>query len=256
MVRAGSKLVRPYLFSQTFKGTAESLDKAGLFDPVLNSDSKLFIDPLLLESSDNPHMSAAYDQLRAHFEKAVKLLAASRAINDPAWKAARRILDLKERSETCLGYGGSSINGNSRSKELRERILVTTKQIIELGEGNPEIISLMGMFEEGVGPDTISDLTTFAILPALCTLTADFCKQNHVPARQFNEYFGAMLPENPTNTTKPILLVPQDVLRDLPLAADWSDVSRVAFENEKIRTAFNQFVGLISQATLAEKKEA
>ncbi|MDH4414777.1 MAG: hypothetical protein QE484_15805 [Rhizobium sp.] len=193
------------------------MDKAGLFDPVLNSDSKLFIEPLLLEGSDNPHMTAAYDQLRKHFEKAVKLLAASRTVNDPAWKAARRILDLKERSETCLGYGGSSISGNSRSEELRERILTTTKQIIELGEDNPEIISLMGMFEEGVGPDTISDLTTLAILPALCALTEEFCKQNGVPVRQFTDYFNAMLPENPIDPARPILLVPQDILSDLPL---------------------------------------
>lgn len=256
MARAAKKLVRPHLFSQVFKGTATSLDKAGLFDPILNSDSKLFIDPLLLEASDNPHMAAGYDQLRKHFEKAVKLLAASKAINDPAWKAARGILNLKERSETCLGYGGSSISGTSRSEELRERILTTTKQIIELGEDNPEIISLMGMFEEGVGPDTISDLTTFAILPALCALTEEFCKQNRVPVRQFKDYFNAMLPENPNNPEKPILLVPQDILRDLPLATDWSDVSRVTFENEKIRNAFNEFVGLISQATLTEKKEA
>lgn len=256
MARTAKKLVKPYLFSQVFKDTAASLDKAGLFDPVLNSDSKLFIDPLLLEGSQNPHMAAAYGQFRKHFEKAIKLLAASQAINDPAWKAARRILDLRERSETCLGYGGSSISGNSRSNELRERILVTTKQIIELGEDNPEIISLMGMFEEGVGPDTISDITTLAILPALCSLTEEFCSQNNVPVRQFPEYVGAMLPVNPIDASKPILLVPQDVLRDLPLATDWSDVSRVAFENEKIRNAFNEFVGLISQATLTEKKEA
>jgi hypothetical protein len=65
-----------------------------------------------------------------------------------------------------------------------------------------------------------------------------------------------MLPENPIDPAKPILLVPQDILRDLPLATDWSDVSRVTFENEKIRKAFNEFVGLISQATLTEKKEA
>ncbi|WP_273880400.1 hypothetical protein [Rhizobium binxianense] len=250
------KLVRPYLFSQVFKGSAADLDKAGLFDPVLNSDSKLFIDPLLLEGSDNPHMVAAYKQLREHFTKVTKLLSASRGINDPAWKAARRILDLGERSETCLGYGGSSISGSSRSQEVKERILETTKQIIELGEDNPEIISLMGMFEEGVGPDTISDLTTFAILPALCALTDEFCKKSGVPVRRFNDYWNAELPENPIDPSKPILLVPQDILRDLPLAADWSDVARVTLENEKIRDAFNSFVGLISEATLTEKKEA
>jgi hypothetical protein len=50
--------------------------------------------------------------------------------------------------------------------------------------------------------------------------------------------------------------VPKDILRELPLAVDWSDVSRVVSEIEEIRERFNRFIGPIAQATVAERKQA
>ncbi|WP_127966015.1 hypothetical protein [Agrobacterium sp. RS6] len=249
-------LVKPRLFSQAFPKTAQLLKKEGLFDPILNSDSKLFIDPLLLEGSTNRYMKGALANFEKHFSNSIKLLAASQKVDDPAWKAARKFVNLDERSETCLGYGGSNIRGSSRSRDLQNKILNTTKEIITLGSDEPQIVSMMAMFEEGVGPDTISDMTTTAILSDLCELTEDFCNRHNIKSRVFTDYHKRKLPENPFDRAKPIILVPRDILRDLPLAADWSDVSRVALENEKIRDAFNSHVGLISQATLTEKKEA
>jgi hypothetical protein len=249
-------LVKPILFSAAFRGTGPLLTKEGLFDPILNSDSKLFIDPLLIEGSSNGFMAKALKEFDSHFKDGIELIVASRKVGDQAWKAARNFIDLQERSETCLGYGGSSISGSSRSIELREKILKTTKEIVELGETNPHIVSLMAMFEDGVGPDTISDMTTTAIIESLSELTEDFCLRHGVKTRSFSNYGKRKLPENPYDRTKPVLLVPRDILRDLPLAADWSDVSRVAFENEQIRKAFNKHVGLIAKATLSEKKEA
>lgn len=249
-------LVKPQLFSQAFPKTAQLLKKEGLFDPILNSDSKLFIDPLLLEGSTNRYMKVALANFEKHFANSIKLLAASQRVDDPAWKAAQKLVKLDERSETCLGYGGSSISGSSRSRDLQNKILNTTKEIITLGSDEPQIVSMMAMFEEGVGPDTISDMTTTAILSDLCELTEDFCSRHNIKSRVFTGYYKRKLPENPYDRSKPIVLVPRDILRDLPLAADWSDVSRVALENEKIRDAFNSHIGLISQATLTEKKEA
>jgi hypothetical protein len=64
------------------------------------------------------------------------------------------------------------------------------------------------------------------------------------------------LPQNPFRPDRPIILVPKDILRDLPLAVDWSDVSRVVGEIEEIRDRFNRFVGPIAKATVAERKDA
>lgn len=252
-----SKLIAPVLFSKFFKISPEAIAAAGLFDPVLNCDSKLFIDPLLFAGSDVKILQEkGHALLREHFGHVVRLLAASNSHGDIAWRSAAKLLNLKERRETCLGYGGSGTSGSSRPEELRERILSTAKEIIQLGESDPEIISLMGMFEEGVGADTISDLSTNAILPVLAEITEAFCKEHGIASQKFEGYEGMLLPENPYTESLPLILVPRDILRDLPLAADMSDVGKAALQNERIRDRFNLYVANITKATVREKKEA
>ena len=115
----------------------------------------------------------------------------------------------------------------------------------------------MGLFEEGVGPDTLSDMTTNFLLPVLCEITETFCLSHNVQTRQFEaKYENRRLPENPYSPSKPIVLVPRDLLRDLPLAADWSDVSRVIFEVQEIRDAVNQMFGNLAKASISQKKAA
>ncbi len=50
---------------------------------------------------------------------------------------------------------------------IREAIMATAKEILDLGADDPEMISIMGFLEEDVGPDTISDFTTRVVMPDL-----------------------------------------------------------------------------------------
>lgn len=159
-----AKIKNPILFSEYFGSTQAEISKAGLIDPFLNVDTQLFIDPILLEQSSNQIISKdALASFRKRFEDFVRLLAISETEDDAAWKAAWRLLDLSEPPENGLGFGGSGRSGNSRPHSVREAIMRTARQIILLGAKDPEMISLMGFFEENVGPDTISDMTTRAI---------------------------------------------------------------------------------------------
>ncbi len=252
-----AKLINPALFSQKFGVLPALLDKAGFIDPILNGDTKLFIDPLLIEISSNKKISKeAFDLLKKRFSEVIALVNASQLNTDKAWTAALQRLDLSEAPQTCLGYGGSSIGGSSRPIELKQKILKTAKEIINLGEKDPEIIPLMGLFEEGVGPDTISDMTTNFIQPILAEITETFCVENKITTKLFPKYGNRNLPENPFRPGSPVLLVPKDILRNLPIANDWNEVSKVIFENEDIRSAVNAFLGDITKSTVLEKKEA
>lgn len=256
---AGKKtLVHPVLFSKHFNVNPAALQAANLLDPILNSDTKLFIDPLLIYKSQNPLIkSDGRKAVKAAFENVIGLVDISQSEGDVAWKGAYRALNLDERPETSLGYGAAGTSGSSRPPKLRNGILRTAKQIITLGEKNPDMIPLMGLFEEGVGPDTLSDMTTNFLLPVLCQITEDFCNANAVPTRGFGARYGNRnLPENPYDTRHPVVLVPRDLLRDLPLAADWSDVSRVVLEVHEIRDAVNQMFGNFAKATVSQKKRA
>lgn len=251
-------LVNPVLFSKHFGFNTRVLAKAKLLDPVLNSDTKLFIDPLLVPKSQNAKVKKkGRKDLESGFQNVIRLLSISQKEGDVAWRGAFKALDLGERSETGLGYGGAGTSGSSRPPKLRNRILRTAKEIITLGENDPSIIPLMPLFEEGVGPDTLSDMTTNFLLPALSLVTEEFCAANQVPVRAFGEKYGnCQLPENPFQRDKPVILVPRDILRDLPLAADWSDVSRVVMEIQEIRDAVNSMVGNLAKATVSQKKAA
>lgn len=252
-----AKLLNPVLFSQKFSILPSDFDQAGLIEPILNSDTKLFVDPLLLSSSTHPLIhTEAFELLKRRFSEVVRLVDASQSVNDKAWRTAAEKLNLAERPETGLGYGGASTSGSSRPSAIKQQVLLTAKEIINLGEKDPQIISLMGLFEEGVGPDTISDLTTNMIFPVLCHITADFCALHNVPTLPFFKHHGVLLPVNPLRPNSAIVFVPKDILRDLPLAADWSDVSRVVMEIAEIRDAFNAFLGPLTAATLSQKKRA
>lgn len=249
----------PILFSTYFRIPSQKLKAEGLIDPFLDVDVPLFIDPVLLEKSNNTTISKlAIARYRKHFEALVRLLAISDVQGDAAWKGAQRQLDLSEAAVNGLGYGGSGRSGSSRPEHIREAILRTCREIITLGARDPEMISLMGFFEEDVGPDTISDMTTKVIMEDLAAITEAFCKANGVPVFKFDICANHKLPKFVDQKTRavPIVLVPEDIVRDLPIANDWSDIERAAMENARIRERVNRFLAGIIQPTIVERKRA
>jgi hypothetical protein len=249
-----AKIQNPLLFSKHFGVDEKELTDAGLIDPFLNVDTQLFIDPLLLSKSANPRIAGdAYKDFRSHFSNFIRLLAISKAEGDAAWKGARKLLDLSEPAQTGLGYGGSSRSGSSRPEEVREIIMRTAKEIIDLGANDPEMVALMGFFEENVGPDTISDFTTRAIIENLAEITNHFCILHGIPTSISDLTSGCELP---TFKGTSVLLVPKDIVRDLPLANDWSDIEKAALQNQAIRDRVNQYLAGIATPTVAERKAA
>jgi hypothetical protein len=253
-----AKLFKPRLFSQQFGINPATLQKAGLLDPFLNADTKLFIDPLLLRHSSNQLISGkGLAAFRKRMKDIIDLLIATPTNTGPAWTSALRFLDLHERRETCLGYGGRGTSGSSRPVSLKTKILTTARDIVNLGMKNPEIIGLMGILEEKVGPDTISDLTTNSIMPVLEEITQTFCKAHSLSTKKF--VIGQVefnLPENPLDPGHAFALVPKDILRELPVAADWSDIDRVVSHNAMLRDAVNKMLGNITKASVTDKKRA
>lgn len=254
-----SKIVNPTLFSKNFGIDAELLKNTGLIDPFIDVDTQLFIDPVLLQKSDNPEIAnVAFNRFRDHFTKFVRLVAISKKPGDVAWRNARRFLDLSEPPENGLGYGGSGRSGASRPVDVRESIMATAKEILDLGADDPEMISIMGFLEEDVGPDTISDFTTRVIMPDLAKITEKFCSDNGIPIKPSVGPEGFKLPHipNKSGALVPMVLVPKDIVRDLPVANDWSDIEAAAYENSQIRARVNAMLGAIINPTVADRKLA
>lgn len=249
----------PVSFAEHFSLDPKVLESLGILNPVLNVDTKLFIDPVLLGRSRHEEIAArAVARFRSYFEDVIKLLAVAKLRGDVPWRAARSRLTFPEIAYTCLGYGASTIHGRAFGEQLSGHLIDTAKEIVDLGVADPDLFLLLPLLEDGVGPDLISDLTTNVISGNLAALTAVLASKLGLATETFRigqeEY---ALPRNPVQPVRtPILLVPTDVLRALPVASDWSEVADAASENDTIRDRVNRLIGDIWSAKIRQNKAA
>ena len=242
-----AKISNPVTFSGHFGIDAGLLQKRGILNPTLNVDTRLFIDPLLLEDSSHPEMSASgRKSYTEHFRTVVNLLKVSKAVDDVPWRNAHRYLSFPEIKWTCLGYGAQSVSGSGSGPQMTGQILATAKEIVDLGIEDPDLFMAMALFEDGFGPDHISDMTAQVILDDLLKWNARVLQEISVPTEDVKlslpggERYEAALPVNPYDRRKaPVILVPTDILRDLPVATDWSDVADAAAKSAYFRGRVN-----------------
>ena len=108
-----AKIINPVRLSDHFGFDDIILYKVGVLNPTLNVDTRLFIDPLLLKTSQQAEIrDGARATYEAHFTTTIKLLRGSKVPGDTAWRSALRYLSFPELKGTCLGYGAQSVSGS------------------------------------------------------------------------------------------------------------------------------------------------
>lgn len=256
-----AKIRNPVRFSKFFKIDEKLLAKLGVLNPTLNADTKLFIDPLLLANSIHKEINTgACSTYKKHFELVIRLLKASKKEDDVPWRNAKRLLEFPEIKGTCLGYSGSSVSGSGSGAYTTNSVIQTAREIIGLGVEDPDLFVALAIFEDGIGPDRISDMATNVILPNLLEFNKRVLKELKIPLEEYKiilkngNQFDVQLPRNHFDKKSPIILVPADILRDLPIAKDWSEVSSAASKNSALRTQVNKQIAEIwKHKTLKDK---
>lgn len=236
-----AKAKNPVTLSREFRVNQHALARVGVLDVTLAIDTKLFIDPLLLSRSRHPEINTqAVQEYHAHFDTIIRLLANSRSESDAAWKAAEKKLAFPEINGTCLGYGASSIHGSGFGPKLTNRVLRLATQIVDIGVRDPDLFAAMALFEPDIGPDRISDMTTNIIMDALSEFNLRVLAELELTGRQFRS--GCFLANPYEEKPTPIILVPTDILRNLPIVHDWDSVADAARRNEELREKVNQHI--------------
>ncbi|MDA0780850.1 MAG: hypothetical protein PQ612_10785 [Rickettsiales bacterium] len=237
---------KPVSFAKHFKLDKEKLSELGTFNPVLNFDTKLFVEPLLLKKSSSPIIQASFKTYNEFFRKLLMLIKASKEPDDICWRQAKRLISFPEYKSTCIGYGSDSINGSGSGSNLNERILQSAKDIVEAAQDNPEIFLLLPLLEEGIGADIVSDMTQTIIDDDICKYTVDAMEKLGVKGtkpyttKQRTTY---MLAYNPYHKC-PVKLLPSDILSNLPMADDFDDwITKIAGINSDLRDGINQHIG-------------
>ena len=164
---------KPVLFSDHFGIDKGKLEELGIFNPILNFDTKLFVEPLLLKASKSEILRNSMQSYEKFFSNILKLLRASKEEGDKMWRAAKELVYFPEYKATCIGYGSESIHGSGAGRELSDQILRGARDIIDAAKGDPDIFLLAPLLEKGIGPDLISDMTQRIIDEEICQFTLD-----------------------------------------------------------------------------------
>jgi hypothetical protein len=241
-----AKIRNPRVFSQVFDIKPEKLADAGVFDPILNVDTRLFVDPLLLrKSSFKLVREKAADKLDEHFAQTFRVVRSIRQKGGISWRTALRMLTFREPLSTCLGYGKGTIGGSGIGQGLARRLVDTAMEIVERGIEDPGLFHLLPLIEQDLGADRISDMTCHTVKHELAEFTAEVCRDMGIETQVFE--LGSKEYELPVNPHRqkalPVLLVPSDILRPLPIATSWEEIADAAGENEKLRRKVNKHVG-------------
>lgn len=129
-------------------------------------------------------------------------------------------------------------------------------EIIHSGSEQPEIFHLVGLFEENVEPDRLSDMVARIIYSDIVAYSKRIYRTLGIDRESYPEYkFSDGIVINPYKNIK-LLLLPVELLHELPIARCWDDIDRVCRENEAIRAEINDLVGNTwAKMRSAEKKQ-
>jgi hypothetical protein len=234
----------PITISKAFNIKHERLMKAGAFDVCLDFDARMFIDPAMLAVSKCPELKGARNEIVLHFNKVITLLEKSKMPNDKMWRSAENLLAFPEIKELCIGYSVSNTMGSGIGRGNAEKLVTGAKEIMDAGVHEPEIFELAGLFEEGIGPDRISDMIGGLLADRLAKFTVRICKKFQITCKTkykttTREY---KVPRNPQNSL-PLLMVPHDILSELPLALDRGSIGDICLHNRAVRDSLNATIG-------------
>lgn len=229
-------------YSDVFGVSHEALMKEGALDAFVDIDSPFHIDPYLLRNTTVPELEHSHQRFVRHFENVIRLLEASKSYYDRMFREAIRNLIFHELPNVSLGYSKSSF-GSGIGLGLAKTLTQTTSQIVAAGIKDPVIFELVGLFEKGIGADRISDMTVRIILPDLLRFSQHVAENLAVETEDFNYKEDSFALPFDRISRQPVILVPIELLRDLPIAEDWSDIDYVCAYNEQLRRAVNQIIG-------------
>lgn len=224
--------------------TPVDLDDLGVFDAFIGVDTLLFLDPFLLKGTKIPEFKHSEKRVHKYFEDIMRLIVASKAPGDKAWKEAYRRLIFKEMPGVSIGYGQKGRSGSGVGPKLARELIKSAQEVISMGIKDPEIFALLGLFEEDFGADRLSDMTIRIIHGEILAFTQRVSRDLGIKnVQQFRWYRKDWV--LPIHNGRPLLFLPKELLRDLPVALSWDDIWKVASLNQELRDRLNEMIAKI-----------
>lgn len=235
----------PKRIHEVFGVAKQDLENEGVFDGFVDVDANFYVDPSLLKSTSIPEFKHSEKRFKNHFQDVITVLNQAEVPDetDLCFRNARNKLIFPELQAVALGSSTYGNPGKGIGKGLATKVANTAWQILNAGIKDPAIFELVGLIEDKIGADRISDMTVRVILPDLLAYSERIAKKLQIQTAPFSngdEQF--LLPSDPSNHS-PVILMPKELLRDLLVSDDWSDIDKVCAQNEQLRSRVNELIG-------------
>ena len=220
------------------------------FDPILDADTELFVDPFLAFKDKSEFWKLGHRRIIDHFDQAFLLIAnGNRNPNSIQYRKALALLVFREPKELCLGYTSKGTAGLGSGLGYAAAIAEAISDAIQRGLQHPKHFEELGILNEGIGPDRMSDITCTILKSWLVQYTQKIAERHSIPTKGRHIFAAAFdrdrmrweipeveVPTNPYNGG-PLLFVPERFLRDLPVlnVDDWWNY----YETELLREDLN-----------------
>lgn len=233
-----------YKLSDHLKVEPAKLDGLGVFDAYIGVDSLLFIDPQLLQTAAIPEFKNSHNRVREYYKELIILLSASEKKFDKAWMEAWKRLVFRELSGVAIGYGKKNGRGSGIGPALAKRLVESAHEIIRMGIKDPAIFELLGLFEEDFGADRLSDMAIRIVKEDIFAYTQRVSNElgikTDVEVKVNDRTYHC-----PGIEGKPLFFLPKELLRELPVALSWEDISKVTQLNEELRRRLNALIAKV-----------
>lgn len=222
-------------------GLGTKLEELGVFDSLMDEDSNFFINIIRLRDTQVIEFKDSYDTINSYFRNIGILLQNSKEQGDKLYKSALKMFKFPEVKGVNLGFSKGG-QGAGFGTKLSNQIIKDASEIIKSGSSQPEIFHLVSLFEENVGPDRLSDMIARIIYTHIVNYTRRIISELKINEINYLQYqFKEGLLKNPYKGCD-LLLLPVDVLHELPIAKSWDDIDRVVNENEIIKKQMSELV--------------
>src|ERR1700728_3251258 len=162
------------------------------FDPILDADTELFVDPFLVFKESQGFWKSAHAALINHFNRAFLMIAeGNRNPAALAYKKALALLVFKEPKELCLGYTSKGTSGLGSGLGYAEAIARAIAEAITRGLLDIRHFEELGILNEGIGPDRISDITCTILKSRLIEYTQLIATRHGIPVSKHRLFAAA-----------------------------------------------------------------
>jgi len=227
-------------YHEAFDIPSKIFKDLGVFNGFIGHDAKFYIVPHMLENTKISGFKQSYKKYKNHFSDIVKLLKQSKKVDDIFYRKVVNMFISPEIAHAGLGYSKSNKKGSGIGPKLAKMLTLSALEIVHAGIEDPEIFELIGLLEEGIGADRISDMLLSILIKDFLQYTNSIAKELKLPTKS-HKYRGEIY-LLPHYKNQKIIFIPEEFIVGLPIAINRDDISMVCTHNEELRERVNLII--------------